>query len=288
MNGNRHEDAGRQPGNDPARAARTQIIMEATYFAACYGWFDTSEAAQRANLLTVDMMDMVIAGETFLPEGATDKVFICIDNTSCIVTRYAGGHYEVMAYDQTEPHRQERELRKRVMDCALEYFSGYSPDPRPEEQEEARNEAIQALLEGVEPDQDSGPVAHPVMREEPPTLFLVLAGDEAQPGPRVQRQWAVYIGPSSCSIGLVKYTPEGTPELIARARDAEQSAEDGTQDDAGVNVAWTMVKSLYPDAQGEELVTRLKEFQAVLDDPSMKERRRRAYEAYLSQREEPE
>jgi hypothetical protein len=60
-----------------AAPSREQIVREATYFAAVHGWYDTSEAAQKANSLTVTVMDMANVGEA-PPPGATHRFFVCI------------------------------------------------------------------------------------------------------------------------------------------------------------------------------------------------------------------
>ena len=213
-----------------AMPSREQIIMTATYYAAISGYYDTSEAAQKSSLLTVSVMDMAnVPGEP-LPAGATHQFYVCIDATAYYVTRYQDDQYRVEAHDQTEPQRQERELRETVLDCALWYMTGEGAGYRPNQGQEARAAAMKELLEegtGEERQEReaSDPKPHPVIRDVLPDLYLALGHDGSRP-PRVLRQWSVQIGPPSnyCEVGLIGYNPDGTPELIAI--DGDQSEEE--------------------------------------------------------------
>ncbi len=219
-------------GHTPA-PSRERIVREATYYAAVHGWYDTSEAAQKANLLTVTVMDMANMGEA-PPPGATYRFFVCINATAYFVTRYSDGRYEVEEHDQNEQQRQERELRAAVLDYGLWYMTGegagYHPDPRPEERAAAQAAMIKELLgEGTDEDEEreeGDPAPHAVVRDELPDLTISLApGPEGGPGPQPLRQWSVHIGPyNSCEVVFFGYDAEdGSPVLVSV--DAEEGEE---------------------------------------------------------------
>ena len=199
-------------GNKPTR---DQIIREATYEAACFGWYDTSEMAQKNNRLTITVVDM--ARLEPLPESNTHKFFVCVNATAYMVTRYSNCYYEVVAHDQSERQRQERLLRTAVLDYALWYLSGEGAGYHPSQGEEARLAAIEELLgEQTEEERGEGETSYPVVRDELPDIYLAPGNEESLP-PKVLRQWSVQIGDilNYCEIGLIGYNPDGTPELVA-------------------------------------------------------------------------
>jgi hypothetical protein len=215
-----------------AAPSREQIIMESTYFAAIYGCYDTSEAAQKSNLLTISVVDMAIIPGDPLPAGVTHRFYVMINGTGYMVTRSTEG-YKVDTHDQTDPQRQERELRGAVLDAALWHLTGEGAGYHVGDGPEARNAALKELLEegpeGEEPEarESSDPILHPVIREHAPDLSLSLApGSEDEEGPQPLRQWAVEIGPyNRCGVVLFGYGEDGTPELITQDYEEEDGEE---------------------------------------------------------------
>jgi hypothetical protein len=215
-----------KPGPD-----REQIIREATYYAALFGWYDTSEAAQRVNLLTVTVMDMAdIPGEA-RPSGATHQLYVCINATAYIVTRYSGpppllATYKVEHSDRTDQQRHETALRATALDAALWHFTGGSYRPAGDDHE-ARRRAVDELLEDgkeYETEERAEWERHAIVRDELPDIYL--AGVEGGPAPRVSRQWSVAIGPyHSCEVGLVGYDENGNPDFIAVDREPGEGEE---------------------------------------------------------------
>jgi hypothetical protein len=194
---------------------RDQIIREATYEAARFGYYDTSEMAQKNNLLTITVLDM--ASVEPLPTNTTHKFFVCINATAYMVTRNDLGHYEVVAHDQSERHRQERLLRTAVLDYALWYLTGEGAGYHPKDGPEARLASIQELLgEHTEEEHEDGETSYPVVRDELPDIYLA-PGSEESLCPRVLRQWSVQIGDilNYCEVGLIGSHPDGIPELVA-------------------------------------------------------------------------
>jgi hypothetical protein len=173
-----------------AAPSRDRIIMTATYYAACEGCYDTSEAAQKSNLLTISVVDLAnIPGEA-LPPGATHSFYVMINASAYMVTRYPDETYKVEPHDQNYRQRQERELREAVLDAALWHCTGEGAGYHPGAGAEARATTIKELLEegpeGEQPEarEDSDPLPHPVIRERAPDLSLSLApGSEDEEGP---------------------------------------------------------------------------------------------------------
>lgn len=202
-----------------ATPSREQIIREATYQAAVYGYYDTSEAAQQANLLTINIVD--IASLESLPTEVTHKFFVMVSGTDYMVTRYYDGHYEIAPYDQTDLERKERRLRESVLDAALWYLTGEGAGYQVGAGPEARTAAIKELLEDHPEDEQkereaTDPQPHAVVRDELLDLTLSLApGLEGGSGPQPLRQWSIEIGPSySCEVALFGYDEDGSPVLV--------------------------------------------------------------------------
>ena len=196
-------------------ATRDQIIREATYEAARFGWYDTSEMAQKNNLLTITVFDMTSIEP--LPDRSTHRFFVCVNATAYMVTRFSDCRYEVVAHDQGERHRQERLLRTAVLDYALWHLTGEGAGYHPSHGEEAREAAIEELLEEyTEEEREEGETSYPVVRDELPDISLA-PGSEDSLCPLAQRQWSVQIGDilNYCEVGLIGYNPDGTPELVA-------------------------------------------------------------------------
>jgi hypothetical protein len=189
---------------------REQIIREATYHVACYGCYDTSEAAQKDGTLCISVMDYAYLEA--LPEGATHRFYIMVNRTGYDVTRYTD-HYDVKAHDHLEAQRFERELRGAVLDYALWYLTGEGAGYHPSQGIEARKAAIQELLnEGEEKEHDQAD--HPVIRDEDPTIYRV--GGPGLPPPLVRRQWFVSIGTlNRCHVGLLGTNEAGQAEFVA-------------------------------------------------------------------------
>ncbi len=209
-----------------AAPSREQVIREATYYAAVHGWYDTSEAAQRANLLTISVVDM--APLEPLPPNATHQFYVCVNATAYLVMRYPD-RYEVEPHDQIESQREERELREAALDTALWYFTGEGAGYHPGDGPEERARVISELLEEgkeYEEEERKEEETHPIIRDVFPDLFL--APTETSPAPRVPRQWSVQIGPHYyCEVGLIGYNEDETPELIAV--DAEPDDDEGEE-----------------------------------------------------------
>jgi len=227
-------------GHTPA-PSRERIVREATYYAAIHGWYDTSEAAQRGNLLTVTAIDMATIGEA-PPPDATHRLYVCINATGYVVTRYADGRYEVQDHDENERQREERELRTAALDYGLWHMTGegagYRLDLRPQERSKARAAMVKEVFaedDEEEKREESDPVRHAVVRDEVPDISLA-PGDENSPAPRVLRQWSVAIGgyPNYCEVGFIGYNPDGSPELIAvdaEPGDGEEDEKDEEDDE---------------------------------------------------------
>ena len=205
--------------------SRERIIMTATYYAAISGFYDTSEAAQKANLLTISVMDMANVPGSPLPAGATHNFYICINGTAYMVARYSNEDYRVTPHDQTEQQRQERLLREDVLEVALWYLAegGYSVGAGPE----ARAAAIEKLLEERPEDEEeereeADPVKHPVIRDVSPDPTPSRPPGVIGPVPGVLRQWAVQIGPDNCcEVYFFGYNAQnGNPILVPM--DAEE------------------------------------------------------------------
>jgi hypothetical protein len=212
--------------------SRDQIMSSAAYYAAVEGCYDTSEEAQRSNLLTISVVDMAAIPDSPLPAGASHQFMVLINKTAYMVTRSPEGEsYEVESHDQTEEHRQERELRDAVLTYAVWHITGEGAGYHPDQGEEARESAIKELLEeGADKREPRDPLAHPVISEIAPDIFLA-PGEEGGLTPRVQRQWSVQIGPpfNYCEVGLIGYNDDGTPELVAV--DGERDEESDDEDD---------------------------------------------------------
>ena len=88
---------------------RETIVRQATYITACYGWFDTSVEAQKAEALTISIMDM--QGIHPPEPDTTHKFYIMINHVGYMVTRQKSGQYAIMPHDQIDAQRIERELR---------------------------------------------------------------------------------------------------------------------------------------------------------------------------------
>ena len=133
-----------------------------------------------------------------------------INATAYMVTRYPN-RYEVLAHDQTADQRQERELRVAVLDSALWYLTGEGAGYQRGQGQEARDAAIQELLEEVS--EEEGETTYPVIRDKLPDINL------DSNSPKILRQWSVQIGSVTnyCEIGLIGYNQDGTPKLIAVA-----------------------------------------------------------------------
>jgi hypothetical protein len=210
-----------------ATPSRDEIIRLSTYHAAIAGYFDTSEAAQKAGLLTISVMDM--ARNEALPPGATHKFYVMINHSGSMVTRFSDNRYQVEPHDKMEAQRQERELRTAVLDYALWHMTGEGAGYHPDQGPEARAAAIKELLEEGPEDQqqereEADPVNHPVIRDEEPDPTISLApGSEGGPAPQVLRQWSVQIGPyNSCTVAFFGYDAEdSTPVLIAMENEEE-------------------------------------------------------------------
>ena len=195
-------------------STRDQIIREATYEAARFGWYDTSQMVQKNNLLTITVFDM--ASVEPLPENSTHKFFVCVNATAYMVIRTSNNHNQVVVYDQGEHHRQERLLRTAVLDFGLWYLTGEGAGYHPRDGEEARLAAIQELLGEQTEEREAWETSYPVVREELPDIYLA-PGNEKDLCPRVLRQWSVQIGDviNYCEVGLIGYNDDGTPELVA-------------------------------------------------------------------------
>jgi hypothetical protein len=227
-------------GSQALPPSRDEVIRLATYYAAISGYYDTSEAAQKNNLLTIVVMDMAnIPGAAPLPTGATHQFHVRVDATAYMVTRYADGRYETIPHDQSDQQREERKLREAVLDAGLWYLTGegagYSVGAGPE----ARAAAIKELLEESHNEQEeeereeADPVKHLVIRDELPDLTLSLApGAEGGPAPLVLRQWSVEIGPyNSCEVALFGYNEDGTPELITMDQEPDDDYEEEDEEE---------------------------------------------------------
>jgi hypothetical protein len=198
--------------------------MSATYFAAVEGCYDTSEAAQKSNLLTISVVDLANIPGDPLPPGATHQFYVMINASAYKVTRYPHNDYRVEPHDQTDRQRQERELRDAVLDAALWHLTGEGAGYHVGAGAEARAAAIKELLEegpeGEEPEarEESDPLPHPVIREKAPDMSYSLApGEENEKGPQPQREWTVEIGPyNACTVVLYGYNLDDSPELITR------------------------------------------------------------------------
>ncbi len=213
---------GQTPGPD-----REQVKREMTYYAAIYGHYDTSVAAQKAGDLTIIIFNTVAHGFVLAP-NTTHRFLVMINSTAYFVTRLTSGSYQVEPDDGLEQHRQERVLREAVLDMALWYLTGEGAGYRPEQGQEAQDAAIHELLEGEEPDmeRDGGLIVHPVVREEFPDIFLA-PGNEGSAASIVSRQWSVSFGDgASCEIGLIGYHDDGMPELIVVDKEDEGLDED--------------------------------------------------------------
>jgi hypothetical protein len=210
--------------------------MTASYYAAISGWYDTSEAAQRSNLLTISVMDRANVGEP-LPAGATHQFYVCINATAYMVARYPNEDYRVTPHDQNEQQRQERELREAVLDHAVWYMTGEGAGYRPSQGRQAREAAIKELLEegaDQEPREETNPVPHPVIREKQPDPSISLApGTADSPLPHPLRQWSVEIGPyNSCDVCFFGYDAEdGSPVLVPVEAEDEEPYEDDEEED---------------------------------------------------------
>jgi hypothetical protein len=219
---------------NPTAPDRDEVIRLSTYHAAIAGYFDTSEAAQKAGLLTISVMDMT--PYEALPPDATHKFYVMINHTGSTVTRFSDDRYQVTPHDQIEAQAEERKLRDAVLDYALWYMTGEGAGYHPSQGPEARAAAIKELIEAGPEDQEehdeADPVNHPIVRDEEPDPTIALApGSEGGPLPHVLRQWTVQIGPyNTCSIAFFGYDAEdGSPALIAM--EAETEGEDYDEDD---------------------------------------------------------
>lgn len=208
---------------------REEVLRLSTYHAAVAGWYDTSDAAQQAELLTITAMDMAhIPGET-LPANATHRFFACINATAYMVTHYRDGRYEVEEHDQTGQHQEERELRTAALDTAIWHFTGEeASDYRPGASREERTRVIAELLTEDEGEaqgerEETDPIRHPVVRDEEPDMYLAPR-EENSPVPYALRQWSVQIGPYYCEVGFFGYEEDGTPTLVSV--DAEPPSDD--------------------------------------------------------------
>jgi len=156
-----------------------------TYHAAVALYFDTSEAAQKAGLLTISVMDM--QGIEPLPPGATHRFYVLINGTAAYVNRTSKG-YTVEPDARKPPIAQELAIREKVLDTAIEYFTSETPYPNNDLTQKPR--IIDELLEDTEEE-----IKHPVVKDELPDNDL---SGKHQP----KRQWSVRIGDNYCEVGL--------------------------------------------------------------------------------------
>lgn len=209
-----------------AMPSRDEVIRLCTYYAAVDGYFDTSEAAQKAGLLTISVMDMA------LPEGATHRFYVMINRTGSMVTRYSDDRYEVTPGGEAESQRQERELREAVLETALWRFTGEGALylPGRSSQEDKERIIAELLAAGPEEEEREGgdPVNHPVIRDELPDPTISLAkGPEGGVAPRVLRQWLVQIGRYLyCEVALFGYDEDGSPSLLPIDKEPDDYDED--------------------------------------------------------------
>src|SRR5215471_2255209 len=197
--------------------SRDQIIREATYYAAIHGYYDTSEAAQKANLLTVSAFDM--GSMEKLPANASHKFYIMVDATAYMVTRLKNGNYQVEEHDQEKRHQQERETRAAVFDYAVYYLTGTGAGYMPGDGDEAREKYIKELLEDednydhYEEEEQPESDKHPIIRDEEVTI-AVGEGFVSGPAQPCSRQWYVQIGPAHCChVGLYR-ADNDQPEFV--------------------------------------------------------------------------
>lgn len=211
-----------------------RVIREATYEAARFGWYDTSEAAQKANLLTVSVFNM--ASMEALPVGASHKFYVCINATAYMVTRMQNGAYQVTAYDQNLLQQQERELRSAVLDYAVYYLNNGRAEYMPGQGDKAREKHIKELLEDEanydlyseeeQPESDK----HPIIRDYEPFITIDEPGFVSGPQQMVERQWYVQVGPAHCCfVGLIGYL-ESVPGFVGANAEYEQPEEEGPEE----------------------------------------------------------
>ena len=86
-------------GAAPKQVDRDEVIRLSTYYAAVFGWYDTSIEAQQSNALTISVVDMA-PYETIEP--GEFKFYVMIDHSGYEVTRRVTGAYEVTAHDRIE------------------------------------------------------------------------------------------------------------------------------------------------------------------------------------------
>ena len=126
-----------------AAPSRERIIMTAAYYAAIEGYYDTSEAAQKSNLLSISVVDIPSVTGDPLPPGATHRFYVMINASGFMVTRYPDESYKVEPHDRMQTQRQERELRDAVLDAALWHLTGEGAGYHVGAGQEARAAAIE-------------------------------------------------------------------------------------------------------------------------------------------------
>lgn len=218
-----------------ATPSRDEVVYLSAYYAAVSGNYDTSESAQKMNLLTITIMDMTtIPGEVLRP-GTTHQMYVIVNETGYLVTCFRDGSYVSEPHDHTPEQRQERALREAVLDAGLWQLTGEGAGYHVDAGPRARADAINTLLADQPEDpkereeHNPDPVDHPIVRDELPDLTISLApGAEGGIGPRVLRQWTVQIGGpwNSCEVGLFGYEADGTPVLIPMDREPGEEGND--------------------------------------------------------------
>src|SRR6266566_1899663 len=127
-----------------------------TYHAAVAGYYDTSEEAQKANLLTITVMDEGALEK--LPPDVTHLFYVLINSTAYHVTRTSAGAYTVAPDMERQPSAQEHQVREHVLETALIHY-GYPG------QYQTKEEMIAHLLEDEE-EEDSHPIITEIDEDE--------------------------------------------------------------------------------------------------------------------------
>lgn len=193
---------GETTGKTPAPVSR-EILKDVVMNAGLTLYFDISLEAW--NTGAVDILILDVKKPRW--EDTTHEFYVVFNkNAACYVgrTRTPAGGY-IIQPDRDNPYfAQELDMRDRVLDVALEHFTGKSPVP----DDTWRFQVAQELLEG---NLTMAGDNRPIVRDELPGVF---SPDNGKTELQAERQWSVQIGKHHCAIGLFGTDDQGNPKLV--------------------------------------------------------------------------
>jgi hypothetical protein len=178
-------------------------VIIVTHFVDDAAWEHAVEIIKDPSLVAQKLLDVK---KPRLEDMAYEFYVVFNKNAACYVgrTRTPAGGYLVLP-DRDNPYfAQELDMRDRVLDVALQHFTGNSHLPK----ETDRLQLAQELLAG---NMTMARDHRPIVRDERPS---VLSPDKGETELHAERQWSVQIGIHHCAIGLFGTDDDGNPKLV--------------------------------------------------------------------------